>query len=167
MLTIKEAAEKAPAILYPSIEGKYISTKDILSGILNNGWILKEGTRAIDSYNADNFFAAGYLYGEFPVYKFDISGGVRVEHNILSLQGASDAGVIDVENPVTSFLPSLNVGYNISERSLLRFAYSRTVNRPEFREIAPFLFYDYENEAARVGNSSLKTAEIDNLDLRY
>lgn len=138
---------------------EYVNTTD--------GWILKEGTRAIDSYNADNFLAAGYLYGEFPVYKFDISGGVRVEHNILSLQGASDAGPINVENPVTSFLPSLNVGYNISERSILRFAYSRTVNRPEFREIAPFLFYDYENEAARVGNADLKTAEIDNLDFRY
>lgn len=45
MLTIKEAAEKAPAILYPSIEGKYISTKEILSGILNNGWILKEAVQ--------------------------------------------------------------------------------------------------------------------------
>jgi outer membrane receptor protein involved in Fe transport len=64
-------------------------------------------------------------------------------------------------------LPSLNVGYNISERALLRFAYSRSVNRPEFREIAPFLFYDFENEAGRVGNINLKTAEIDNLDLRF
>lgn len=138
---------------------EYVNTTD--------GWILKEGTRPIDSYDADNFLAAGYLYGEFPVYKFDISGGVRVEHNILSLQGASDAGPVDIENPVTSFLPSLNVGYNMSERSILRFAYSRTVNRPEFREIAPFLFYDFENEAARVGNVDLKTAEIDNLDFRY
>lgn len=138
---------------------EYVNTTD--------GWILKEGTRSIDSYNADNFLAAGYVYGEFPLYKFDISGGVRLEHNILSLQSASDLGPIDIENPVTSVLPSLNVGYNISERSILRFAYSRTVNRPEFREIAPFLFYDYENEAARVGNANLKTAEIDNLDFRY
>jgi CarboxypepD_reg-like domain/TonB dependent receptor/TonB-dependent Receptor Plug Domain len=132
-----------------------------------DGWILKEGTRSIDSYDADNFLAAGYIYGEFPLNKFDISAGVRVEHNILSLQSNTDLGPIDIENPVTSILPSLNVGYNISERALVRFAYSRTVNRPEFREIAPFLFYDYENEAAKVGNAELKTAEIDNIDLRY
>lgn len=138
---------------------EYVNTTD--------GWILREGTRPSDSYKADNFLTAGYIYGEFPVYKFDISGGVRVEHNILSLQISTDAGPVDVENPVTSFLPSLNIGYNISERSILRFAYSKTVNRPEFREIAPFLFYDYENEANRVGNPSLKTAEIDNLDFRY
>ena len=138
---------------------EYVNTTD--------GWILKEGTRSIDSYNADNLLTAGYIYGEFPLKKWDISGGLRVEHNILSLQSATDFGKINIENPVTSFLPSLNVGYNISDRSLVRFAYSKTVNRPEFREIAPFLFYDYENEAAKVGNENLKTAQIDNLDLRY
>lgn len=138
---------------------EYVNTTD--------GWILREGTRSIDSYNADNFLTAGYVYGEFPIRKWDISGGLRVEHNILSLQSATDFGPINIENPVTSILPSLNVGYNISDRALLRFAYSRSVNRPEFREIAPFLFYDYENEAAKVGNENLNTAEIDNIDLRY
>jgi TonB-dependent receptor len=132
-----------------------------------NGWIMREGTRTIDSYSADNLLTAGYIYGELPLKKFDITGGVRVEHNILSLQSVTDFGPENIKNPVTSILPSLNIGYNISERSLLRLAYSKTVNRPEFREIAPFLFYDYENEAARVGNSQLKTAKIDNLDLRY
>lgn len=132
-----------------------------------NGWIMREGTRTIDSYSADNLLTAGYVYGELPLKKFDITGGVRVEHNILSLQSVTDFGPENIKNPVTSVLPSLNIGYNISERSLLRLAYSKTVNRPEFREIAPFLFYDYENEAARVGNSKLKTAKIDNLDLRY
>lgn len=132
-----------------------------------NGWIMREGTRTIDSYNADNLLTAGYIYGELPLKKFDITGGVRVEHNILSLQSVTDSGPENIKNPVTSILPSVNIGYNISEKSLLRLAYSKTVNRPEFREIAPFLFYDYENEAARVGNSKLKTAKIDNLDLRY
>ena len=132
-----------------------------------NGWLLREGTRPIDSYDADNFLTAGYVYGEFPLNKFDISGGIRLEHNILKLSSFDETGPKNVNNPVTSFLPSLNVGYNINEKSLVRIAYSRTVNRPEFREIAPFLFYDYENEAARVGNPDLKTATIDNLDLRY
>lgn len=138
---------------------KYVNNTD--------GWILSEGTKPSDSYKADNFLAAGYVYGEFPIKKWDISGGVRIEHNILSLQGFSDAGQVDIENPVTSVLPSINVGYNITERALLRFAYSRSVNRPEFREIAPFLFYDFENEVNKEGNPNLKTAEIDNLDFRF
>lgn len=132
-----------------------------------NGWIFEEGTRPIDSYKAFNTLAAGYLMAELPFNKFDITVGVRAEHNILELKARDDSQAINVNNPVTSILPSLNVGYNFNEKSLLRFAYSRSVNRPEFREIAPFLFYDFENDAARVGNKDLKTANIDNLDIRY
>jgi outer membrane receptor protein involved in Fe transport len=46
-------------------------------------------------------------------------------------------------------------------------SYGRTVNRPEFRELAPFLFYDYKLEAGRIGNPNLETAVIDNIDMRY
>ena len=133
----------------------------------NNGWIFEEGTRPIDAYKAFNTLAAGYLMAELPFGKFDITVGVRAEHNILELKANDDSQVINVNKPVTSILPSLNVGYNFNEKSLLRFAYSRSVNRPEFREIAPFLFYDFENDAARIGNKDLKTADIDNLDIRY
>lgn len=132
-----------------------------------NGWRLNEGTRSIDSYLASNLLYAGYAQAELPIGQFNITGGVRVEHNIQKLDAADDTGPIAVKNPITSVLPSFNVGYNINEASILRLAYSRTINRPEFREIAPFLFYDFINEAGRLGNPDLKTATIDNLDLRY
>jgi outer membrane receptor protein involved in Fe transport len=41
------------------------------------------------------------------------------------------------------------------------------VNRPEFRELAPFLYYDFINEANITGNTNLQTARIHNVDLRY
>jgi outer membrane receptor protein involved in Fe transport len=41
------------------------------------------------------------------------------------------------------------------------------VNRPEFRELAPFLYYQFEYEAALIGSPNLKTAFIDNIDLRW
>ena len=133
----------------------------------NNGWVFNEGTRAIDSYDSSNFLLAGYAFAEIPVYKFNFTGGLRVEHNILKLNSNNETEPINIENPVTSVLPSLNVAYNLSDRSILRLAYGRTVNRPEFREIAPFVFYDFENEAGRRGSENLKTATIDNIDFRY
>ncbi|MFN3756607.1 MAG: carboxypeptidase-like regulatory domain-containing protein [Flavobacterium sp.] len=131
------------------------------------GWVLREGTRPIDTYTATNMLTAGYAMAELPLGKFNITTGVRIEHNIQELNSQDDFEKIIVNNPITSVLPSLNVGYNLTERALLRLAYSKTVNRPEFREIAPFLFYDFENEAARVGNKDLEIAVIDNLDFRY
>lgn len=132
-----------------------------------NGWSLREGTSPTDSYTADNLYLAGYLQGQFSLNKFDITAGVRLEQNNQTLDSETYASVVNVDNPVTSVLPSLNVGYNLNEKSLLRFAYSRTVNRPEFRELAPFVFYDYTTQATLSGNPDLKTANIDNIDLKY
>lgn len=132
-----------------------------------NGWVLREGSNQSDSYKANNLLAAGYIYGEFPIAKFLLAGGVRVEHNRLEVNGFQGIENLLVEQPITSVLPSLNVSYTFNEKNLLRVAYSRTVNRPEFREIAPFLFYDFQEDTEVDGNSELTTATIDNFDFRY
>ena len=49
----------------------------------------------------------------------------------------------------------------------MRAGYGQSINRPEFREIAPFVFYDFEQNAAYSGNPEIKNAIIHNLDLRY
>jgi hypothetical protein len=41
------------------------------------------------------------------------------------------------------------------------------VNRPEFRELAPFSFYDFSSNNVLYGNPELTTATINNLDARW
>ncbi|HEY0271720.1 MAG TPA: TonB-dependent receptor, partial [Chitinophaga sp.] len=67
----------------------------------------------------------------------------------------------------TDILPSANLTYLLSEKSNLRASYFQSVNRPEFRELADFRFYDYENEYNVIGNPTLKRARIANADLRF
>jgi outer membrane receptor protein involved in Fe transport len=57
--------------------------------------------------------------------------------------------------------------WSINERANLRAAYYRTVNRPEFREIAPFNFYDFVTDYQISGNDTLQRATINNYDLRF
>ncbi|MFY8005358.1 MAG: TonB-dependent receptor domain-containing protein, partial [Chitinophagaceae bacterium] len=133
----------------------------------NNGYVIEEGTRPQDSYDASNFLTAGYISVSIPMEKINISGGIRAENNLQTLNSANPLGRVNVNNPVLSILPSLNLIYEFSETSQIRLGYGRTINRPEFRELAPFLFYDYKLDAARIGNPNLKTATIDNIDLRY
>ena len=132
-----------------------------------DGFVIEEGTRPSDTYSGTNFLTAGYLMGSMPLGKFDITGGVRVENNVQKLDTKTVDGTLNVNNPILSVLPSLNTAYNISDRSLFRVAYSRTVNRPEFRELAPFLYYDFELEQGVQGNPTLRTATIDNVDVRW
>jgi outer membrane receptor protein involved in Fe transport len=72
-----------------------------------------------------------------------------------------------VDNPVLSILPSVNTSYNLTKNTLVRFSYGMNVNRPEFRELAPFAFYNFDLSADIIGNAELEVATIHNLDLRY
>jgi outer membrane receptor protein involved in Fe transport len=127
-----------------------------------------EGTNLSDSYTGTNLLAAGYASISVPFGKFYLSTGARVEYNRQQLESRDNANRrLEVDNPIFVPMPFANLSYDVSDRSLLRLAYSRTVNRPEFRELAPFLYYDFVNEANVVGSPNLETALIHNIDLRY
>jgi len=132
-----------------------------------DGLMLDEQTNATDSYHASNNLKATYLGLSLPVHKkVTIAGGVRYEDNTLTLESKSPTG--EPANPnVKRLLPSANVSYNFNEKMLVRATYGETLNRPEFREIAEFGFYDFEYNWVIAGQPDLKTAKIHNYDLRW
>jgi outer membrane receptor for ferrienterochelin and colicin len=135
-----------------------------------NGLKIDEQTNKSDAFTAQNNLLAIYLAGNLPLTdKINLIAGLRAETNKQVLNGYDNKNGAAV-NPVlnkTNLLPSVNLTYNFSERSLLRAAYGQTVNRPEFREIAPFTFYDFILNRVVTGNPALKNASIQNFDLRY
>ena len=135
----------------------------------STGFKITEGTNGTDSYTADNLLSAVYIGSTWPISdKFIVSGGVRFEANRLILESSDNNGKpLKIDNPVNSFLPSINMSYSIGKKSLLRLAYAKTLNRPEFREIAPFAYYDFVFNNVLFGNPDLKTPEINNFDLRW
>jgi outer membrane receptor protein involved in Fe transport len=133
---------------------------------------LEEDTRRTDRYDASLDVPAGYAMVDLPISsKLRLVGGARVEY--------SDQKVVtrDLFDPTlppitsrlenTDLLPGVNVIYQLTPDTNLRAAYSRTVNRPEFRELAPFEFTDIVGGRASVGNPDLRRAAIDNFDLRW
>lgn len=138
---------------------------------INNttGFKLEEGTNPSDRYTAANTLVAGYLGTSIAIDRtFNLSVGLRAEYNRQELASRTYTNErILVDNPVLSLLPSLNSSYNLTERSLVRVAWSNTVNRPEFRELAPFSFYDFSFNNVLYGNERLRGATIMNLDARW
>jgi outer membrane receptor for ferrienterochelin and colicin len=130
---------------------------------------IDEQTNASDSYIASNRLAVFYASGNYSFSKkLNLIAGVRIENNQQKLSSNKLTGEkIEYNNKVNSPLPSVNITYNFSEKSLLRVAFGKTINRPEFREIAPFSFYDFVNNRVIIGNEELKNANISNFDLRY
>lgn len=133
------------------------------------GFILNEGTNFTDSYDASNLLLAGYGGGAWNISeKVNVNFGLRTEFNRQQLNTRiSQAIPVNVDNPILSLLPFLNATYKRNDFSQFRLAYSRTINRPEFRELAPFSFYDFNFAIDVVGNERLEIATINNVDLKY
>lgn len=98
--------------------------------------------------------------------KWRLVWGVRGEYfeQVLETNTSKD---VEVDSDKFDLLPSFNLTYSPSNTSNLRLAGSRTVARPEFREVAPFAFFDFEEIASTSGNSSLTRSSIYNGDVRY
>lgn len=98
--------------------------------------------------------------------KLRIVWGVRAEQFNLDLKTA-DPLLAPVVMDELKVLPSVNLTYSLTEKSNLRASYYRSLARPEFRELAPTQYYDYEFSSSFTGNTKLKTTDVDNFDIRY
>lgn len=137
---------------------------------LTDGIRLKEITALSDSYDASAMMLAGYLSFRF---RFgtgtDLSLGARIEKDRQELSSHRQGTTIPVRvvRDTINLFPSANFAVNLSSASLIRLTYGMSVNRPEFREAAPFYFVDFDQNAGIYGNENIKSAYIHNLDLRY
>ena len=62
-------------------------------------------------------------------------------------------------------MPALSLVFSPTENTNWRFAASRTVARPTFRELAPYLSYPYIGGDNYEGNPDLSMTKIRNYDL--
>jgi TonB-dependent receptor len=133
-----------------------------------SGLTLYDGTRGNDEYLASSKLKATYLMLDNSYNKFRFVFGVRVEDYTQILNSKFDNGVpLEINNNQVDFLPSANLIYSLNSKQNLRLSFSKTLNRPEFRELAPFLFFDAETVLNTEGSVDLKIAKIINGDIRY
>lgn len=131
---------------------------------------INESTNNVDSYNGDNKLLAAYLAMNIPYKKFNIYAGARFEYDLMTLTNfISEVGfeTKDSKYKTANVFPSLNASYALNKDNILRFAYGMSINRPEFREVSPASYFDFDLFNRIQGNPNLKAAYIQNLDLRY
>jgi TonB-dependent receptor len=100
---------------------------------------------------------------------FRFAGGVRVEDSDQSVhtpKAVDDATIIVSHQQNTDALPSANLTCEVTKTSNIRLGYYKSVNRPEFRELANVAYLDFDRNQTVVGNSDLQRAVIKNYDVR-
>jgi hypothetical protein len=135
----------------------------------SSGFSIREGTKSSDSYLANATLSNGFIQLDTRILeKTRINWGIRAEQFAQNLYSKTDNNdTVQVESTKLDLLPSVNFIYSINDAQNLRLSFSRTLNRPEFRELAPFAFYDFQTRYVVTGNPTLLRATIDNLDARY
>jgi hypothetical protein len=133
-----------------------------------NGFTLYDATKRTDAYQAGSDLSAAYLMVDNRYKSFRLVWGFRIEDYKQTLDYIEINGNPgNANNDQKDFLPSANLIYAVNKKQNIRLSYSKTLNRPEFRELAPFGFYDFRNQFFTNGNPKLKIATILNFDLRY
>lgn len=135
------------------------------------GFEVEEITRPTDNYDGNQEITAGYLQGDLTFGPWRFIGGVRVEDSLIELltreRGSVGAANVTTELDESSVLPAATVVYRLKNNQNLRFAFSQTVNRPDFRELAPFKYTHIAGGFAATGNPDLTSADIFSYDLRW
>lgn len=122
-----------------------------------------------DSYTAGNSIYAGYIATEYyPIAPLLVNLGVRYEISKQWVDYYTDGGKAErSELNKNDLFPSLNMKYQMNKKNSLRLAFSRTVTRPSFIEMAPFLYQESYGSAQIRGNADLQNGYNYNIDLRY
>jgi hypothetical protein len=140
-------------------------------GLLSNGKasiLVNDATVPNSAYDAASSTLHAYLMNDQRYKKFRLIYGVRMENFKQQLVAAQRGlGAINIDYTKLDFCPSANLVYSSTEKTNIRFSYSKTLNRPEYRELANFGFPDYLSGFFVAGDSSLKRASINNFDVRY
>ncbi len=125
---------------------------------------------------------AGYVMGNLQAGALTATGGVRLEsttttserYRFVSDDTFDDAQIslLEAENDYVNVLPSLHLRYELSDQVQLRGAWSNTIGRPDYDELAAFQDIEFEEEedgvwvgAIEEGNPDLEPLKAMNFDV--
>ncbi len=138
---------------------------------------MNESTRPVDSYRSKQRAYDAYALVETPVLGgLSAAGGARLEAFNQEVSSFSPFAMDNTPEKLMEnrtdrsdldILPGAALKYTISETMLIRAAYGKTLSRPQVRELAPYGYYDFLRDRIVSGNPLLKTASIQNADLRW
>ncbi len=125
-------------------------------------------------YNAYEHTLAGYGMGTLLFGRLTLLGGLRFEYTRTRYDGRK--GVIDSggryrgatsadsRNQYIRLFPNAQAVYGLGLMTNIRLAWSRSIGRPDFDQLAPYQLLNYDRETVVRGNPNLKPMISDNLD---
>ncbi len=124
------------------------------------------------NYKVKEHVYAGYVMADQKLSdKLDVLVGLRIESTKTEATGnqiedeENIIGTITKEKSYTNVLPGVHLKYNLSNKTVLRFAWTNTLARPNYADIVPSLDVLLADSEIVVGNPELDATTSMNFDL--
>ncbi len=135
------------------------------------GNYLTDFTSPSNAYSGSNTVSAGYgMLSTQLMRRLKMIVGARYEKtDIEVVSGDHNRSLEERTGSIREgdILPVANMIFSANENTNIRAAYSRTLARPNMREMAPFVSFDPLTASFIIGNPDLTRTTIDNYDLRW
>jgi len=157
----------------------YFVTPEFLGGLnLQDGNIFDQSDERAE-YIPGNFEADEDIYGGYVMADITLSNklsgivGLRLESTSIEYTGNE----YDIDNDIitqatetqnyTNLMPGVHLNYNFSDFSILRFAWTNTIARPNYFDLVPYAEFVQEDDELTRGNPDLDPTTSMNFDLMY
>lgn len=143
----------------------YLNFENVANGQI----VIDRQNQPKDRYDAGNRILAGYVSIDLhPTDALLINAGLRYEQSEQWVDYSNDQSLRERRTiDKGDLFPALNIRYTLREGQQLRLAASRTITRPSFIEMAPFLYQESYGSLQLRGNEELLNSYNYNVDLRY
>jgi outer membrane receptor protein involved in Fe transport len=123
------------------------------------------GAEGAAAYEAGLRIHAGYAQAEveLPGPALRAQFGVRYEDAVETVLAGTAATRIANDY----WLPAATITWNLADNMQLRVHGSKTIARPQFRELAPQIYQDFESDREFTGNPFLTDSRLTNAEARY
>ena len=152
-------------------------TPEFLGGLnVKNGSLFEE-TDVLEEYIPGNFVAKESITGAYLMAdhqfseKFSAIAGLRLENTSIDYTGniydvdAEEFSAAKGDQVYTNVMPGLHLKYDVNPNSIVRFAWTNTIARPNYYDLVPYAFFSPEDEELERGNPNLRAATAMNFDL--
>lgn len=159
------------------------ATREYLGNLDLNNANLFEKSLALGEFADGNFEASENIFGGYAMItqnigdKLLILGGFRIENTGLEYTAnqfdeENDEELSDVEKITESdnylnFLPNIQLKYNITESFFGRVAFTQTLARPNYFDLAPYRIINPEDNEIAIGNPELRPTLSSNFDVLF
>ncbi len=161
----------------PYVDPEYLGTLDFQ----NSDVFSSESV--VDEFLSGNYLVKEDVYAGYTMInqqvsdKLSILAGIRVENTEIETTGnlvvfddegdfdPNASGEIKDDNSYINILPGLHLKYNVTNNTVLRFAWTNTIARPNYIDLVPFRNVVREDEEVSIGNPELSATKSMNFDL--